>query len=71
MKINKKLILGTAIFYIPMEFLETRYLKKIRDILVFSKKKKIKYLEIAKDYNNSQYFLGELVIILKFIIKSI
>ena len=43
-----------------MEFFETRYLKKkIRDILVFSKEKKIKYLEIAKDYNNSQYFLGE------------
>ena len=61
MKINKKLILGTANFLHPYGIFGNKVSqKKIRDILVFSKKKKIKYLEIAKDYNNSQYFLGEL-----------
>ena len=60
MKINKKLILGTANFLHPYGIFGNKVSqKKIRDILVFSKKKKIKYLEIAKDYNNSQYFLGE------------
>ena len=57
MKINNKLILGTANFLHPYGILGNKIPKnKIKNILNYSKKKKIKYLEISKDYKNSQYF---------------
>lgn len=58
MKINKKLIIGTANFLHPYGIFGSKVSQnKIKDILNFSKKKKIKYLEIAKDYNNSKYLI--------------
>ena len=60
MKINNKLILGTANFLHPYGIFGSRIPKnKIRDTLNYSKNKKIKYLEISKDYKNSQYFFTE------------
>ena len=60
MKINSKLILGTANFLHPYGIFGNRIPKnKIRDTLNYSKKKKIKYLEISKDYKNAHYFSKE------------
>ncbi len=57
---RNKLILGTANFLNPYGILENKIPKnKIKNILKYSKKKKIKYLEISRDYKNSHFFISQ------------